>query len=72
MIAIVEKFELKITLPKWTLQIKIPRDYSIITYNISLNQFKQLCFVSLSRIYNPKRSLQEGKVSMNHNIVLCL
>lgn len=28
MIAIVEKFELKITLPKWTLQIKIPRDYS--------------------------------------------
>lgn len=28
MIAIVEKFELKIILPKWTLQIKIPRDYS--------------------------------------------
>ena len=28
MIAIVEKFELKITLRKLTLQIKIPRDYS--------------------------------------------
>lgn len=28
MIAIVEKFELKIILLKWTLQIKIPRDYS--------------------------------------------
>lgn len=63
MIAIVEKFELK---------SKFHMITPIITYNISLNQFKQLCFVSLSRIYNPKRSLQEGKASMNHNIVLCL